>query len=428
MNEKIIAAINKLICSEYQYWGEFSLFINFKKSDALPTCGVTIKNCSPLYYYNESFVEGLTDKELMFVHIHELFHLICDHCQRTKNRDKQLSNIAQDMLINDSIKEHMPEDFVSVPKIGLVFIPPEYKGEKVFEPLYDWMSEEYEKWKKKNPGKKNIKINIDKNGKGSMQPGDGKGEKQDNKDKSGGGKDKPEDKQKGKGKGEQPTLDEIFEGLQDYQFDVHFDETIDADMRKQIMDDIINNLKNRGFQTANIEKMLERLQKTKKNYLKEIIRSVSFIKGYVKKKSFKRPSRKNIFGLKGKVKYGCLLNVLLDTSGSMNGYFEKILSVIFRDDINVNLVQCDTEVKCVESVRSKKQLQQIKIAGLGGTTLQPGIDKIVERYNRVNTVILTDGFTDNLDVSKLKRCLIISTQEMPKVTGNYRGVILKEKF
>ena len=49
------------------------------------------------------------------------------------------------------------------------------------------------------------------------------------------------------------------------------------------------------------------------------------------------------------------------------------------------------------------------ISGHGGTILQPSCNYVVDNFNRYNTVILTDGYCDNLDLSKLKgRVLIIS--------------------
>ena len=46
---------------------------------------------------------------------------------------------------------------------------------------------------------------------------------------------------------------------------------------------------------------------------------------------------------------------------------------------------------------------------MGGTVMQIGIDHVVEHFNNCNTVLLTDGYTDTLDCSKLKgRLLIIS--------------------
>jgi predicted metal-dependent peptidase len=93
----------------------------------------------------------------------------------------------------------------------------------------------------------------------------------------------------------------------------------------------------------------------------------------------------------------------------MGSIFEKILSYVYQSDIEMNFMESDTEVKWVQNIKSKKQLQSIPIKGLGGTCLSPMIDYIAENHNDCATVLLTDGYTDSLDFSRIKgRVLIIS--------------------
>ena len=91
------------------------------------------------------------------------------------------------------------------------------------------------------------------------------------------------------------------------------------------------------------------------------------------------------------------------------GTFERVLSYVYRNDIEINFMESDTQVNWVENIKSKRQLESIPIKGLGGTCLQPMIDYIVEHHNDCNSVLLTDGYTDTLDFSKVRgRVLIIS--------------------
>jgi predicted metal-dependent peptidase len=379
---KITACINKLIMSGYSYFGEFSLFVNFEQRPEIKTVAVNIKNCTPFYYYNPKFIDTLTDEEMMFIHMHELYHLLCDHINRRGGREFKLSNVAMDMIINSGIKDHNathPSAFfkLSTPKNAL-FLPETYTGKPIFEELYDWLKEQRDKYRQDS-------------------------------------EDVPEE------------LEELFDNLEDYEFDTHMeDEGIDYDVRKEVIDNIKSNLFNRGLVNGNAQSFLDKLEKPKKDYLRDIIRSISSVKGYYKKKSFRQLNRKNLYGLKGKIKYGSRLNVILDTSGSMNGYFEKIISVIFRDSIEINLIQCDTIVQSVEEIKSKRELQKVMIKGLGGTIIQPAIDEVVKKYNDVNTLILTDGFTDNLNVSSLKGCLLISTGVIPQIRGKCKTIILEQ--
>jgi predicted metal-dependent peptidase len=79
----------------------------------------------------------------------------------------------------------------------------------------------------------------------------------------------------------------------------------------------------------------------------------------------------------------------------------------------MNLIQCDTQIQQVFKIKDKKELEKMKIRGLGGTTLQPGIDFMSDKKNKINmynTVILTDGYTDSLNFKIVKtKTLILST-------------------
>ena len=58
------------------------------------------------------------------------------------------------------------------------------------------------------------------------------------------------------------------------------------------------------------------------------------------------------------------------------------------------------------------QLEKMKIEGLGGTCLTPGLQYIAKdkELNKYNTVILTDGYTDHLDLTGVKgKVLVLST-------------------
>jgi predicted metal-dependent peptidase len=208
------------------------------------------------------------------------------------------------------------------------------------------------------------------------------------------------------------SLDDIFEGMDSNEgqfLDSHMQDDIPQELREQMVRDVQEKLRLRGFVSDDIEATLQRLQKKRKDYLKEIKRGVSFIKGHVKVDTITRPHRKGIAGLKGKKKLGAKINCILDTSGSMGGYFEKALSFIFRSDIEVNLIMCDTEVKSVDNIKSMKDLKKAVIKGMGGTTMQPAFDLVAEKFNNLNTLMLTDGATDRLDLSRLKgKVLILS--------------------
>jgi predicted metal-dependent peptidase len=142
--------------------------------------------------------------------------------------------------------------------------------------------------------------------------------------------------------------------------------------------------------------------------------------GTKKQKTIVRPNRRGIVGLKGHKKYRTEINCILDTSGSMGGEFEKVLSYIFQNDIEINLIQIDAQVQDVVKIKDKRELEKMRIKGLGGTVLQPAIDFMTDPKNKIynnNTVILTDGWTDSLNFKNVKtQTLILSTAHKCPVT------------
>ena len=293
-------------------------------------------------------------------------------------------------------------------------------------------------------------------GKG-QQPGDGQGEGQDQKDGEGKGEGQGQGKPgKGQGQGggqgegescpdcqgngneggkdssgkpsygpygKNPSKDgealdtwskeQIFDDMEKNNgeyMDKHIGDDVPEEMREAMVKDVMERLAARGLSAGNVETTLNKLRKKRKDYLKEIKRAVSnMIFGTLKQKTIVKPNRRQIAGLKGNRKVKTKINCILDTSGSMGGTFEKVLSYVYRNDIEINLIEADTEVKWIENIKNKRKLETMVIKGLGGTILQPAIDLVADQFNEFNTVVLTDGYCDSLDLSKIKgRVLLIS--------------------
>lgn len=342
-----------------------------------------------------------------------------------------------------------------------VFIPEEYPGEPMFENLYEWFrdkQEEYKKRKREQDGKeqdgddnqsdksKQKSKKGDKNGQqdksqqnenGGQNNGQNSGQGGESSDGEGGengqnsgqGDGEPKDsfgKPKygpyGKNGVNCQSLDSIFDSMEKGEqltLDTHLDDDVPDNARKSIVNDFMQRLKNRGLVSGQIENILNKLRKSKKDYLKEIKRAISHhIFGASKRKSITKPNRRGIEGIKGKKKFKNVINCVLDTSGSMCGDFERVLSFIFQNDIHINLIQIDTEVKAVEDIKNKRDLEKVIIKGMGGTVLQPAITYINNPVNKLysyNTVVLTDGYTDNLNFTETKgKVLILTTGVKPR--------------
>lgn len=442
IHEKLMESIQTMLIDtkvNLPYYGNFNLFVSFNERKDIDTCAVNMTAKGMNFYYNSEFLQNLSQKEVNFITLHEDFHLLWNHPKRTitGQYDHKLSNIAQDMIINHIIWEDIPHTFVEIPKDKdgknmALFVPKEYKGKLIFEEIYEWLRDEKEKREKQQK-----KDGQCKSCQGTGEKQDGQGQPQDKQDGDGQGNDPCDDcggsgNQPGKDSsggdsygpyGKNPrndsetidtwSLDQILDNLDKNQgqyLDQHLGDEIPEEMRESIVKDAMERLQARGLEGGNIEQTLGKLRKQRKDYLKHIKRTISNeLFGTTKTRTISRPNRRGIFGVKGNKKIKNKINCILDTSGSMGGTFERVLSYIYRNDIEVNLIEADTDVKWVESIKSKKKLESIRIAGLGGTMLMPAVKYVEDNFNQYNTLIITDGYCDSLDISKLTgNVLIIS--------------------
>lgn len=455
IHEKLLNTVQTMLIDtrvNLPFYGEYNLHISFHEQDSIGTCAVNVTGKGFNFYYSPKFLENLSQKEVNFIDIHEIFHLLFNHPQRTitGQYDHKLSNIAQDMIINHIIWEDITHSFVEIPKSAdgknmALFVPLEYEGKLIFEELYMWLKDEKEKWQKEKDQKSKCPScggsgEKDQSQGGKTPGGDQQDGEDQKKDGNGDGEGQGEScgdcqgtgNEGGKDSSGKPTYgpygknpskdgdsldtwskEQIFEDLENGNgeyLDKHISDEVPEELRDAMVKDVMERLAARGLSAGNIETTLNKLRKKRKDYLKEIKRAVSnMIFGTTKERTIVKPNRKGISGLKGNRKMKTAINVILDTSGSMGNTFEKVLSYIYRSDIQVNMIQGDTQVNWVEKFMDKKKIERMKISGMGGTILQPSCDYVVEHFNQYNTCILTDGHCDNLDLSKLSgRVLIIS--------------------
>ena len=475
LHPKISHFIEQMLCDlnlDYRFYGEFCNYINFGVEKRIPTMGVNVTKKGMNWIYNPEFVDGLTQEEMNWVGIHEILHLMYNHPKRTKeHHNHYLANVAQDMIINDILDKDFCKKFTNRIE-GCLVLPKEYdqlvqKGEAklYFEDLYDYLIEKEEEYKQEKMENGQPQDGGDQDGdgqgQGQSQPGDGQvqgsgqsqsgeGQGEEEGDGQGGdGQETDEEQDKGQDKGQprpdnapdengqypngkKSKVDKQLRDIFDQQemnpdgqqtIDSHMENEVDDDIAKEIVDQIKEGLKARGLGKGNVETVLDKLEKKRKDYLKEIKRSVNTLKGSSAYKTIVRPSTIGLEGTKGKKRTAKGLNCILDTSGSMGGDFEKVLSYIFQRNIIVNLIQVDTAIQKHQEIRSMKDLKELKIKGFGGTELQPGIEyiKTQKELNGFNTIVLTDGYTDTLNFNGLpgcKRVLIISSGTECPISGS----------
>jgi predicted metal-dependent peptidase len=429
MHEKILQCTQEMLIDlqvNLPYYGNFLLFISFHERKDIKTCAVNITSQGMNFYYNTEFLDGKTQKEVNFIVIHEIFHLLWSHPKRTISGqyEHRLANIAQDMIINHIIWSDISRDFVQLPKNGegknmTLFIPKEYKGSLIFEEIYEWLRDARDK---RNEERKRGGGNSGGNGSRNTPDYGPYGRMPTNRER-----DQNETI-------DTYSLDHIFDNIDNSDgmyLDQHLGDEVPEEMRDAVVKDIMDRLQARGFESGNVTESLNKLRKKRKDYLSYIKRCLSNqIFGTKKQKTIVKPNRRNILGLKGNRKVKTKITAILDTSGSMGGTFERILSYIYRNDIEVNLIEADTSVKWIQNIKNKRQLETTIIKGGGGTILQPAIDYVSEHFNDTNLVVLTDGYCDNLNLSKINgNILMISIGDkvpISKTNGKVKQILVEK--
>lgn len=98
---RIITLRTELV-TEYPFFGRLLLHL----IPAVAACGTACTDMERIIFDPE-FVQKLSDDELKFVMLHEVMHCVLKHCIRGLTRDKDLYNIACDIVVNSLLFEAM---------------------------------------------------------------------------------------------------------------------------------------------------------------------------------------------------------------------------------------------------------------------------------------------------------------------------------
>jgi predicted metal-dependent peptidase len=116
-------------------------------------------------------------------------------------------------------------------------------------------------------------------------------------------------------------------------------------------------------------------------------------------RTFNRASRRGAdrtdLVLPGRKREGWILNIVLDTSGSMTGEIPRALGAIadFCDAVSVDqlrLLQCDTAITS-DLFLMPSEVAKHQISGYGGSDLSPALRHLAEDPHVEAVVVLTDG-------------------------------------
>lgn len=186
---KLGIARSRILCN-HGFYGLLLMHLPFALDESIETAATDGKRI----YFCPQFLEGLTTKELDFVLMHEILHVVLRHLNRSKIFDENpmLANIACDIVVNSNILYANGMKYNSITIDGQTFMHLTPNGD---EGYFYTAEEVYDMLKDKNNG--------------------GKGSGQKNGNSASGGKGGKKDKKKGKSSANSSPSNASGKGLVD---------------------------------------------------------------------------------------------------------------------------------------------------------------------------------------------------------------------
>jgi len=347
LEERITKA--RVVLMFYQPWfGQLANYLNFKINNDIDTMAVDINGN---IFFNEEFVNSLSQEELTGVICHEILHLAFQHLSRMGNRNPKIWNIAGDLKVNNEIIFNQSK--FKLPKMALVA-----QGNTI------------------EIGRAKI-VNIDT-------------------------------------KSSEQIYEEIInknnsEDLKDIGMDTFVIANNNSDKAKEKAGEWVQRVavanetfKDKGCIPAGILKELKKLDTPELKWHQIITQRLKLISSG---KTWKKPSKRMLpwyFPSKQKVK-GLSCVVCIDSSGSMGEKeLQKALTELWGLSQQFKAIKfwitcCDTELSepFIITTSTKKDLLNIKLKGGGGTSFVPVFDWIKkENINPDCLIYFTDLYGD----------------------------------
>lgn len=364
----------RLVTAPFPHFAGLARGVRLNLDDRVPTMGVF---ASGRMIVNPRFARRLTDRELIFVLAHELFHLALRTHDRAVGSDPLRFNYAHDYIINDILRDEL--GFNQVPAGGL-----------------DW------------PGARRMsaeEILLEMAQDPSRAPASGAVWRLSPSTGAGGGSSTPGEGSANPGRGQGDVLDASLERewFPDEDADArraHEDALREASARALSLAQVMEALKGNGRgndpgTTNQLVTALRGLYRTPwEMALQRWLESVS-----PGDRTFVRPSRRGAdqpdVVLPGRRREGWVIHVVLDTSGSMADEIPRALGALadFCDAVAVDqirLIQCDTAVTG-DQLLSPAEVADYQISGYGGSDLTPALRYLAEDPNVKAVLVLTDG-------------------------------------
>ena len=339
--------------------------------ERVPTMGVF---ASGRLIANPAFTARLNDNELVFVLAHELLHLALRTHERAKGSGQLEFNYAHDYIINDMLRAAL--GVATIPAGGLDMPGAREKSaEQIVVEMRrngDFISSRTRVW----DGEVTIAGRV-------FGPQAG----------SGGAS------------GANESGDVLGDGREREMFP---DDAADQTRRARAIQDLaakglalgkaMGAMQGRGTDAGATRQVVDALRGIYATPWQMALQT--WLEGVVPgERTFVRPSRRGAdrhdVVLPGRRRHSWMLNVVLDTSGSMSEEIPRALGAIadFCDAAaveDIRLVQCDTEVTS-DAVLTPSALAAYEVGGYGGSDLTPAMLALADDPRVTAAIVITDG-------------------------------------
>jgi predicted metal-dependent peptidase len=340
--------------------------------DRVPTMGVF---ASGRIIANREFVARLKDNELVFVLAHELLHLALRTHDRAKGSSTLEFNYAHDYIINDILRTEL--GFTSIPAGGLDMEGAREKSAEeivlAFRKGGKQMQSQTQVWEGRAVAASRVF---------------GGGRAEQNRTEDG--------EMAGDVLGDKVEREWFADDAKAQAENARRIEELAA--KGLALAKALAALKGRGTEPGASQQVVSALRGLYRTpwqvALQKWLESVA-----PGERTFVRPSRRAQAGsdvvLPGRKRESWMLNVLLDTSGSMTGEIPRALGAIaeFCEAMDVDcvrVVQCDTAITA-DAVLSPDELAAFEVSGFGGSDLTPAMLALADDPRVTAAVIVTDG-------------------------------------
>jgi len=360
-NQKLSNARMKTLILE-PFYGDILVQTDFIADYTVKTAATNGLNI----IYNPNYVKDLTDEQVTFLILHELYHCLLYHIPRMGNKDKYIWNIAADLIVNYRILKETPSLGLNIQNVQAIkgsLIGGDDLADITTEELYDKLLKQKEE--QKRMGRKNsytLKI------------------------------------------GENSEIKVTEDG--EFDFDIiQNDGMANEDLEERINQKILTSLlksKQAGKLDTDLERKFNHITAPKVKWYTYIRRFLSNRED--DESSFSTPDRMNIYRgviLPGESQEEKQLEdivIAIDTSGSITD--NDIGRAVFHlkqlcDQYNLqgHLIYWDTEVRQAVKIKRYSDIIKTTVKGGGGTNVMPVFEYIKKNLPKtICTVVITDGY------------------------------------